>query len=126
MTGGPLLGTKLHTPVSHGRLVPRPRLAAQMARATEATLTLVSAPAGFGKTTVMTDLAAQAGAAHVAWLSLDAEDDDPLTFWTYVIEAIDRAAPGVGAGARMVLSASAVPGDTPERPRLPRSPPRPD
>jgi len=104
MTGGPLLGTKLHTPVSHGRLVPRPRLAAQMARATEATLTLVSAPAGFGKTTVMSDLAAQAGAAHVAWLSLDAEDDDPLTFWTYVIEAIDRAVPGVGAGARMVLS----------------------
>ncbi len=101
---GPLLETKLHVPVPHGRLVPRSRLSDEVARAATATLTLVSAPAGFGKTTIMAELASRATGARIAWLSLDPADDDPVTFWTYVVEALDRAAPGVGSGARSILA----------------------
>ena len=104
MISSPLLETKFHLPTPHGRLVPRARLSQQIGRATGATLTLVSAPAGFGKTTVMSELARRPDGAHVAWLSLDPADNDPVTFWTYVIEAVDRAAPGVGGAARSILA----------------------
>jgi LuxR family maltose regulon positive regulatory protein len=107
VTAGPLLETKFHVPTAHGRLVPRPRLSNVIARAADATLTLVSAPAGFGKTTVMAELARRPEGAVTAWLSLDAGDNDPVSFWTYVIEALDRAAPGVGASARSILVGSA-------------------
>ena len=70
-------------------------------------MTLVSAPAGFGKTTVMARLASDHDRGSVAWLSLEPSDDDELTFWTYVIEALDRASPGVGTAARSVLADSA-------------------
>ncbi len=100
----PLLETKFHLPTPHGRLVPRARLSQQVERAAGATLTLVSAPAGFGKTTVMSELASRPDGAHIAWLSLDPGDNDPMTFWTYVAEAVERAAPGVGSGARGILA----------------------
>jgi LuxR family maltose regulon positive regulatory protein len=99
----PLLETKFHLPATHGRLVPRPRLDEQIERATSATLTLVSAPAGCGKTTVMAQLAEAPQGAAVAWLSLEPSDDDPVTFWTYVVEALDRASPGVAAEARAIV-----------------------
>ena len=108
MTDAPLLETKFHLPVTHGPLVSRARLAEQIARATTATLTIVSAPAGFGKSTVMAGLARDADHARIAWLSLEPGDDDPLTFWTYVIEAVDRASPGVGNAARSVLAGSSA------------------
>ena len=104
MMTSPLLETKFHLPTPHGRLVPRARLSRQIERATTATLTLVSAPAGFGKTTVMSELARRPDGAHIAWLALDPADNDPVTFWTYVIEAIDRAVPGVGSAARSILT----------------------
>jgi LuxR family maltose regulon positive regulatory protein len=106
MTASPLLETKFHLPITHGPLVARGRLSEQIRRATTVTLTLVSAPAGFGKSTVMAELATRPDRAHVAWLSLEASDDDGPTFWRYVIEAADRAAPGVGAAARAVLAGS--------------------
>ncbi|HET9853014.1 MAG TPA: LuxR C-terminal-related transcriptional regulator [Candidatus Limnocylindrales bacterium] len=105
MTAGPLLETKFHRPLGHGPLVPRHRLRERFERAAAAPLTLVSAPAGFGKTTVMAQLAEGADDARVAWLSLDASDSDPITFWTYVATAIDRAMPGSGAAAVGVLAA---------------------
>ena len=108
MTGTPLLETKFHLPIAHGPLVPRARLSDQIARAASATLTLVSAPAGFGKTTVMAELASGSHGARIAWLSLDTGDNDPVTFWTYVIEAIDRAAPGLVTGARSSLTGAQV------------------
>ena len=108
MTATPLLETKFHLPITHGRLVPRSRLSDQIGRAASATLTLVSAPAGFGKTTVMTELASRSDGARIAWLSLDAADNDPVTFWTYVIEAIDRAAPGLVTGARSSLTGAEI------------------
>jgi LuxR family maltose regulon positive regulatory protein len=107
MTGSPLLETKFHVPTAHGRLIPRARLSEQIGRATAATLVLVSAPAGFGKTTVMSELATPAKGSVTAWLSLDRADNDPVTFWTYVIEAIDRAVPGLGSNPRSILAGSA-------------------
>ena len=62
---GPVLETKFHLPTTHGRLVPRSRLSVQIERASTATLTLVSAPAGFGKTTVMSEVAARTDGARV-------------------------------------------------------------
>jgi len=103
MTPAPLLETKFHLPTTHGRLVPRARLSQQIARAADAALTLVSAPAGFGKTTVMAELATRQDEARVAWLSLEPGDSDPATFWRYVLEAIERAAPGIATAARTML-----------------------
>lgn len=100
----PLLQTKLHVPRTRHALVPRPRLMARLGRAGEAALTLVSAPAGFGKTTLLTEWVATAPDGWaVAWLSLDPRDSDPALFWTYVLAALDTAAEGVGAGARPLL-----------------------
>ena len=69
---------------------------------------LVSAPAGFGKTTLLTEWlaarpAAPAGERLAAWLSLDRGDNDPASFWTYVIAALRTAAPGVGESALALL-----------------------
>jgi LuxR family transcriptional regulator, maltose regulon positive regulatory protein len=102
---GPLLETKLHVPRRHRGLVARPRLLERLDRGTEATLTLVSAPAGFGKTTVLTEWLASvaAGERSVAWLSLDQRDNDPALFWTYLVAALRTAAPEVGAGTLALL-----------------------
>ncbi|WP_245743435.1 LuxR C-terminal-related transcriptional regulator [Geodermatophilus poikilotrophus] len=103
---GPLLTTKLHAPRRRRGLVARPRLIERLSRGNEAALTLVSAPAGFGKTTVLSDWLSAAPAADrcVAWLSLDARDDDPALFWAYLVAAVQTALPGAGAGALALLS----------------------
>src|SRR5271165_6551228 len=106
-----LLETKLYVPRSRRGLVPRPRLSEMLDRGTALKLTLVSAPAGFGKTTLLTEwLAAAAtvpaGGRLVAWLSLDRGDNDPASFWTYVIAALRTVAPGVGESALSLLQAS--------------------
>ena len=83
----PLLASKLHVPRPRGALVARPRLGKRLG--TAATLTLVSAPAGFGKTTLLAERAGgrRSRRQSVAWLSLDRSDNDPL-FWTYVVAAL--------------------------------------
>jgi LuxR family maltose regulon positive regulatory protein len=103
-TPAPLLETKLYVPrLRHGQ-VARPRLTERLDRGLERRLTLVSAPAGFGKTTLiaewLTGLAD--GAAAPAWLSLD-PSDDATTFWSYVIAALQMVAPGVGATSGRLL-----------------------
>ncbi len=86
----PLLGTKLYLPRPRRALVPRTRLRARLDRGAEATLTLVCAPAGFGKTTLLAEwlAAAPANAQPAAWLSLDQGDNQPASFWTYLIAAL--------------------------------------
>ena len=76
----------------------------------DAAFTLVSAPAGFGKSTLIAEAAVDAGrsGAAVAWVSLDPGDNDPLTFWSYVAAALDRAVPGIGSQARAQLLAAQV------------------
>jgi LuxR family transcriptional regulator, maltose regulon positive regulatory protein len=108
---GPLLETKLHVPRRRRGLVPRPRLSERLSRASESKLTLVSAPAGFGKTTLLAEWLAAAPERSVAWLSLDQRDNDPLLFWTYVVAALETAAPGVGAGALALLQSPQPPID---------------
>ena len=102
---GPLLETKLHVPRWRRGLVARPRLSERLSRGAESALTLVSAPAGFGKTTLLAEWLAVAAADErsVAWLSLDQRDNDPALFWTYLVAALNTGVPGVGSGALSVL-----------------------
>lgn len=88
---GPLLETKLHVPRRRRSLVPRTRLGVPLNAGFDAALTLVSAPAGFGKTTLLADWL---DGAHVAasWVSLDERDNDPTRFWTYVATALHSSA----------------------------------
>jgi LuxR family maltose regulon positive regulatory protein len=110
---GPLLETKLHVPRWRRSLVARPRLSERLSRGAESALTLVSAPAGFGKTTLLAEwLAVAAGDGRsVAWLSLDQRDNDPALFWTYLVAALNTAAPEGGAGALSLLQPPEAPGE---------------
>ena len=110
----PLLETKLYVPRSRRGLVPRPRLTERLDRGAASKLVLVSAPAGFGKTTLLTEWLAARPAAPAderlaAWLSLDRADNDPATFWTYVIAALRTVASGVGESTLALLDAPQPP-----------------
>ena len=92
-----ILATKLHIPPPRPSLVPRPRLVARLNEGLERKLTLVSAPVGFGKTTLLSEWIAGSGAPlPVAWLSLDERDNDPGRFWTYLVAALDALKLGHG------------------------------
>jgi LuxR family maltose regulon positive regulatory protein len=90
-----LLATKFYAPMSPGMLIRRPRLHALLNESLKFALTLVSAPAGFGKTTLLSTWAQSLPAtqAQVAWLSLDEDENDPQLFWTYVLSALDQQQP---------------------------------
>jgi LuxR family transcriptional regulator, maltose regulon positive regulatory protein len=107
----PLLETKLFIPTRRRGLVARPRLSERLNRGTEAKLTLISAPAGFGKTTLLADWleADPANGRSTAWLSLEQSDNDPALFWTYLITALQTAAPTIGAGPLSLLHSSQSP-----------------
>jgi len=98
----PLLETKLHAPRRRG-VVARPRLRDRLDRRDQRALTLVSAAAGFGKTTLVADWVADGPAT--AWLSIDRRDNDPALFWTYVVAAIQTTMPEAGVTARALLEA---------------------
>ncbi len=103
-----LLETKLYVPRFRRGVVPRPRLSERLDRGTASKLVLVSAPAGFGKTTLLAEWLAAGPAAPgderlAAWLSLDRADNDPVSFWTYVIAALRTVASGVGEAALALL-----------------------
>jgi LuxR family maltose regulon positive regulatory protein len=103
-----LIATKLYVPKLRRGLVTRPRLTAQLRRGAEARLTLLSAPAGFGKTTLLADWLGETphDDRSVAWLSLDPADNEPASFWTYVVTALQwrRARRWFGcAGAHHLL-----------------------
>ena len=85
-----LLATKFFVPVTPGTLISRPRLIALLDESLKHPFTLVSAPAGFGKTTLLSTWAhsLQASHARLCWISLDEEDNDPRLFWTYVLTAL--------------------------------------
>lgn len=90
-----LLQTKLYIPATRNDLVPRPRLLARLNAGLNGRLTLISAPAGFGKTTLVREWVAREE-RPIAWLSLDEEDKDPNRFLTYLIAALQRIAPAIG------------------------------
>jgi LuxR family maltose regulon positive regulatory protein len=93
-----LVETKLLQPRPRREAVHRPRLDALLARATDLPVTVVSAPAGFGKTTLIAGWLASID-LPVAWVSLDARDSRATSFWPYVLTALDRAVPGSAATA---------------------------
>jgi LuxR family maltose regulon positive regulatory protein len=92
-----LLATKLHIPSSYHALVSRPRLLELLNKGMERKLTLLSAPAGFGKVTMLCEwIHASAGReVPVAWVSLDEGDNDPVRFGTYVCAALEQLQAGV-------------------------------
>jgi LuxR family maltose regulon positive regulatory protein len=96
--------TKLEIPPRREGLVPRAALVALLAGAEHTRLTMLSAPAGSGKTTLLQQWHLAAPASQpFAWLSLEPSDDDPVRFWSCVIEALRMVAPGVGARAEGAL-----------------------
>ncbi|HEY1281450.1 MAG TPA: AAA family ATPase, partial [Acidimicrobiales bacterium] len=100
---GQVLLTKLSPPVIRVDLVHRSRLDELLERVMTRKLTLVDAPAGWGKTTLVGDWLARRRPAPTAWLSLDPDDGDPPRFWSYVIEACRTVHPSLGAGALELL-----------------------
>ena len=111
LAAGPLLETKFYFPRWRPGQVPRPRLVERMDRGAQSKLTLISAPPGFGKTTLLAEwLAAPSSKmGEVAWLSLDQSDSHPPTFWTYVFAALQRIRPGVGKGGAISMLQSPQP-----------------
>jgi LuxR family maltose regulon positive regulatory protein len=107
----PLLDTKLFAPRRRRGLVPRPQLTERLKRGSESKLTLVSAPAGFGKTTLLAEwrAGAQDAESSTAWLSLDAGDNDAASFWAHLIAALQAVAPGLGASAVTLLESGQPP-----------------
>ncbi len=91
----PILATKIHIPPPRPELVRRSRLLDQLDSGLASKLTLISAPAGFGKTTLLSTWAAQSG-RPVAWLSLDERDNDPVRFLTYVVAALQTIDANLG------------------------------
>ena len=109
-----LLETKFYVPGPRRGLVPRPRLSERLDHGTASKLMLISAPAGFGKTTLLAGWlaagpAGPGGERRAAWLSLDERDNDPASFWTYVIAALRMAAAGIGDSALALLQAPRPP-----------------
>jgi LuxR family maltose regulon positive regulatory protein len=100
----PILRTKLHRPQLGADLVNRDRLIEAMDRADEVPLTLVSAPAGYGKSVLVAQWAEQLD-CPTAWLSLDASDSDLRTFLLYFIAAVDSVSPGSCEATRELLAA---------------------
>ncbi|MDY6877383.1 MAG: LuxR C-terminal-related transcriptional regulator [Chloroflexota bacterium] len=103
-----LLTTKLYVPPPRTDLVLRPRLIERLNAGLHRKLTLVSAPAGFGKTTLLSEWVAGCRRA-VAWLSLDESDNDPVRFLTYFLVALQRVDPNIGQAAQAMLQAPQPP-----------------
>ncbi|MBN1934910.1 MAG: helix-turn-helix transcriptional regulator [Anaerolineae bacterium] len=91
-----LIRTKLRLPFTRPELVPRPRLDARIADGLRGPLTLITAPAGFGKTTLVAACVAGCG-MPVAWLSLDKDDNQAGRFLRYLIAALHEADPAIGS-----------------------------
>ena len=104
----PLLATKLNVPPHRGKVVRRPRLDERLSEGLARKLTLVSAPAGFGKTTLIAGWA-EGCSLPVAWLSLDEADGDLNRFLTYVIAALRNVVPGAGETVVGLLGSSPTP-----------------
>src|SRR6266540_4516463 len=100
--GDPQIATKFYVPRPRVQLVSRSRLLARLAQGMVGALTLVSAPAGFGKTTLLSQWLAQSG-TPVAWLSLERADNDPVRFLSYLIAALQRLDQSIGTTALALL-----------------------
>jgi LuxR family transcriptional regulator, maltose regulon positive regulatory protein len=110
----PLVSSKLHPSRARPKLVARPRLVEILTRDTGHRLTLLSAPAGFGKTTLLNEWSRdqECGGRSVAWVTLDEGDNDPVRFLSYLVAALRRSGgEGFGEGVLAALR-------SPEPPRM--------
>ena len=105
----PLLLTKLYRPPTRDGLVNRPRLLTRLDASIDQPITLITAPAGYGKTTLVTNWLDAAGLPH-AWLSLDENDSELATFVAYLVAAVRQAFPEMGEAADAALRAPTMPG----------------
>ena len=103
--------TKLHHPRRPADLIDRPQLVARLTRAVELKMTLLWAPAGYGKSTLLAIWAA-AGTQQTAWLSLDEQDDTLTAFVRALIAAIQTVLPGVGKDTIAMLNQQEQPSPT--------------
>jgi LuxR family maltose regulon positive regulatory protein len=127
------LATKLYVPPPRPHIVPRERLVERLRSGLTGKLTLIAAPAGFGKTTLVSAWLASLSSElkvlssevsqvkqaqnsklstqnfQVAWVSLDVDDNDPTRFWTYVIAALETIYPAIGATALALLRSTQPP-----------------
>ena len=99
----PILATKLYTPPPRPEVVPRPRLTARLDECLDRRLTLLCAPAGFGKTTLLGEWLAGRGGRPAAWLSLDEGDNDPARFLAYLVASLRTIEADIGEGVLGVL-----------------------
>lgn len=107
-----VLDSKIRVPRRRRAHVDRPRLLSRLRDAAQSPLTVVSAPAGFGKTTLLTEwLASDPAAAGAGWLSLDLSDNDPVVFWRYMVAALHAVRPQAAARAQELLTAAQTPTD---------------
>ena len=104
----PVLATKLYKPPARPKVVPRPHLINSLNEGLRRKLTLIAAPAGFGKTTLVSEWIAGCD-RHVAWLSLDDGDNDPTRFLTYIVASLRTVAPTIGEGVLGVLQSPQQP-----------------
>ena len=115
----PILMTKLYIPPTRPELVPRPRLIERLNEGLHHKLTLISAPAGFGKTTLIADWGLRIAESttpqsairnpKLCWLSLDEGDNDPARFLTYFVAALQQINPEIGQTAQGLLQAPQLP-----------------
>jgi ATP/maltotriose-dependent transcriptional regulator MalT len=104
----PILATKLYIPQPRPNVVSRPRLTERLNEGLQRKLTLISAPAGFGKTTLVS--AWLAGSSQpAAWLSLDEGDNDPTRFLAYLVAALQKIAVNIGEEVLSALNSSQPP-----------------
>ena len=104
----PVLITKLYVPPTRPKVITRPRLVDRLNEGLHHKLTLISAPAGFGKSTLVSEWVAEVG-RPIAWLSLDDGDNDLARFLTYLIAAVQTVASDIGRGVSSVLQSPQPP-----------------
>jgi LuxR family maltose regulon positive regulatory protein len=104
----PILTTKLYLPRLRPNMVSRPRLTERLSAGLHRKLTLISAPAGFGKSTLLSEWTLGLG-RPVAWLSLDEGENDPARFLAYLVAALQTIAPAVGEGTLGALQSPQPP-----------------
>ena len=97
-----LLTAKFHIPRPRQHMVSRPRLIQQLQQGLEQTLILLSAPAGFGKTTLLSDWLASSG-MPATWLALEPQDNEPTRFFSYLLAALQSYDPQLGTNAQDLL-----------------------
>ncbi|NDJ87353.1 MAG: AAA family ATPase [Chloroflexi bacterium] len=106
-----ILATKLYAPVPRPGVVQRPRLIDRLKERLRGKLTLLSAPAGFGKTTLVTEWI-NADERPVGWLSLDEADSDLVRFLSYFVAALQTIAPQIGTNITNLLGSPQPPAET--------------